>query len=166
MIRKKVRVSLFALAISSVLAVPLLVDAGQSANEDPQVRTASLYAMRGDHAVVAFADESGTIQVHGTVYDDATHRPLREAAFEVVRFHVDDPSKIGEVTLDQVAVLPSSEKSVVAKRIVGSRGEFVLSDLSPGNYSLQIDWDQVPADSDVVRWDLKWVKAAAAGPAH
>lgn len=149
-----------ALLILSTIGLPARVDAGGTPQEDSaRVSEASVYASRGDHVVVSFAEEPGSIDIRGTVYDDATGRPLGKRSIELVRFEM-TAADLDEVTLDQITALPYSAKSVITERTAG-RGDFALSDLAPGAYSFQIAWDEVPAGSDVVRWDLKWVKAPA-----
>ena len=157
----KARSLFFALLILSMLGLPVCVDAVGPSGDSARVSEASVYAMRGGHAVVAFADEPGSIEVQGTLYDEATGQPLGKASIELVRFDTGEFADLDMVTLDQVTALPYSAKSVITEQTAG-RGDFALSDLSPGAYSLQIAWDEVPAGSNVVRWDLKWVKTPAA----
>ncbi|HLE84017.1 MAG TPA: hypothetical protein VJG13_06735 [Thermoanaerobaculia bacterium] len=156
---KHAKVPILALAILSILAVPLIAEAG---GKPEDANKATVFASRGDHATISFGtQESVSIELRGRLFDEATNRPLRDTAIEVVRFELEGSASTSEVSIQDVAALPYSAKAVVEKTTAG-QGDFVLSDLAPGRYSLQVAWDDVPAESDVVRWDLHWVEKPAA----
>lgn len=153
------RAPLFLLAILSLLIVPLAAEAG---DRGEKVEKASLSAMRGEHAVVSFGAEGPVaIELHGKLFDPKTGQPVAEAPIELVRFEVDDDRSLQTVTAEEAT---ASAREVVAEK-TARHGEFRMTNLAPGRYSLQVDWDEVPAGSTVVRWELRWTErpAAAAG---
>ena len=157
--KDQTRVSLFLLAILSLVLVPLAAEAGDQGKDG---KKASLSAMRGEHAVVSFGAEGPiAIELHGKLIDPKTERPVAEAPIELVRFVIDDDRSLQTVTAEEAM---ASAREVRAEK-TARHGEFRMLNLAPGRYSLQVDWDEVPAGSDVVRWELSWTErpAPAAG---
>lgn len=151
------KVRFFALAILALVALPLIAVAGDKHDE---AKKGTVFAARGEHATIVIGTkEPVSIELRGRLFDEATNRPLRDTAIEVVRFEIEGSAY--EVSLEQVAALPGSAKAGIEQTTAGE-GTFVLSDLAPGRYSLQVAWDEVPAGSDLVRWDLRWVEKPAA----
>lgn len=147
-----------ALAILAVLCwVSPVAEAGA---DKAEVQEGTVSALRGEHATIEFVAQGPTsIELHGRLVDEASRRPLSDAVIEVVRFEAPDEKPV--VTVEDVMALPASAKDVI-RRTTESEGRFVLSDLAPGRYSLQVAWDDVPAEAQTVRWELRWVERPSA----
>lgn len=140
------------LALLSLLLVPLVAQAG---DRGAKVQKASVSVMRGDHAMVSFGAEGPvSIELRGKLIDPKTDQPLARTGFEVVRFELDEGRSQAKVTVDEVT---ASAKEVISDE-TARLGDFKMLKLAPGRYSLQVAWDEVPADSDVVLWELRWVE--------
>lgn len=150
-----------ALLIIAILSIPMGASGREKGSAPEDSKRATVFALRGDHATVSFGtDKAVSIQLRGRLFDASTNRPLRGTAIEVVRFEIEGVAGIAQVSMEDIAVLPHSAKAVLEKT-TADEGDFILSDLAPGRYSLQVAWDEVPAGSDLVGWDLQWVEKPA-----
>lgn len=149
------------IAVAATLAAGLaLAAAGIAGGPVTGEQEASLFAKRGGHAVVTFEQPAaGPVELRGRLVDAATEAPLGETDVKVVRFAVAEAAETtGAVTVEELdQELPPYDVLGTTTVRTADRGEFQLSKLAPGSYSLQLDWDRVTADAEVVRWDLRWV---------
>lgn len=149
-----------------VAALGIVVAVGaqpQPANSESAER-AQVFAKRGGHATIEFLAEGAmSVELQGKVLD-AQGRPLPKVDLQIVRFETDPSAQAAEEKAAPVP-LEDLEREFPPYRIKESLavttstiGDFELTSLLPGRYSLQIDWQSVPRDSDRVEWALRWVQ--------
>jgi|GEM_PF-2357136 len=148
-----------ALLLLALLAIPAAAQPGVSGNTDG----VTLVAERGSHATIELSPGTrAAFLLSGTLLDAAKH-PMVGAEIRIVRFEVTGPAERNDnvkdlVPLDQLnAEAPPFVIKQTISMVTGKDGRFTLQrELPPGRYSLQVDWDEVPESSAVVRWNLRW----------
>lgn len=148
-----------ALLLLTLLTVPAVAQPGVSGNTDG----VTLVAERGSHATIELSSKTRVgFLLSGTLLD-ATEQPMAGADIRIVRFEVTGPTKRHANVSDLVPLedLNAQVAPFVIKQtiplVTGKDGRFSLQRvLPPGRYSLQVDWDEVPEGSPVVRWNLRW----------
>lgn len=121
--------------------------------EHGSARSVSVRAMRGDHGVMVLGSERPAETLRGQI-SDATGRSLANVPIELVRFSTQEVRRLPDVTPEQAR----SWAEEILQATTTDDGRFVLDRLSPGSYSLQVDWSQTPEESSVVVWKLSWIE--------
>lgn len=144
--------------------------AAQSQEQDAAPPPARVWIERGDHLTIKFwpnrswFDNFVKGQISLAASDEGSSEELSGVAIRLVRFE----SGVTEAG-SRIELLPDFSLGELNRRLkkdlrkiderstrTDARGSFNFKDLEPGLYSLQIDWDAVPKEHQLLVWKMEY----------
>jgi hypothetical protein len=145
---------LFLIAVG-VVVLTLAARGDRRSEEVEDSGTGRVSAAREGHAILSFGASDGvSIELHGKLTDRATGSPLERTSIQLIRFEIDGSEDRTTLTRDEIAAAAVE----VNEGTTDEDGRFAMADLEPGRYSLQVRWDEIQSEVDVVVWAVEWVE--------